>query len=164
MVKDDKELRITGNYLYGYFKNDGTLYKIYQPKTLDKKFIKVSDYVQGSEQTKNNDFLLITSSLKDIMSLKSLKLKLDIIAPDSENSLIKKELMTEYVKTYKKMIVMFDYDEAGIKAMERYKELYPELVTTVLPMSKDPSDSIKDFGPKEVFLRIVPLLNKKLEN
>lgn len=164
MIKDDKELRITGNYLYGYFKTDGTLYKIYQPKTLDKKFIKVSDYVQGSEQTKNNDFLLITSSLKDIMSLKSLKLKLDIIAPDSENSLIKKELMTEYINTYKKVIVMFDYDEAGIKAMERYKELYPEVVTTALPMSKDPSDSIKDFGAKQVFLRIVPLLNKKLEN
>ncbi len=164
MVKDDKELRITGNYLYGYFKSDGTLYKIYQPKTLDKKFIKVSDYVQGSEQTKNNDFLLITSSLKDIMSLKSLKLKLDIIAPDSENSLIKKELMAEYIKTYKKVIVMFDYDDAGIKAMERYKELYPEVVTTVLAMSKDPSDSIKDFGAKQVFLRIVPLLNKKLEN
>jgi hypothetical protein len=160
MVKDDKELRITGNYLYGYFKNDGTLYKIYQPKTLDKKFIKVSDYVQGSEQVKNNDFLLITSSLKDIMSLKSLKLKLDIIAPDSENSLIKKELMTEYVKTYKKIIVMFDYDEAGIKAMERYKELYPELVTTVLPMSKDPSDSIKEHGAKKVYYTLVPLLNK----
>jgi hypothetical protein len=164
MVKDDKELRITGNYMYGYFKADGTLYKIYQPKTLDKKFIKVTDYVQGSEQVKNNDFLLITSSLKDIMSLKSLKLKLDVIAPDSENSLIKKETMTEYLKNYKKIIVMFDYDDAGIKAMERYKELYPELVTTVLPMSKDPSDSIKDFGPKEVFLRIVPILNRKLEN
>lgn len=160
MVKDDKELRITGNYLYGYFKADGTLYKIYQPKTLDKKFIKVADYIQGSEQLKSHDVLLITSSLKDIMSLKSLKLKLDIIAPDSENSIIRKELMTEYIDKYKKVIIMFDYDEAGIKAMTRYRELYPSVQVAVLPMSKDASDSIKDFGAKEVFMRLVPILNK----
>jgi DNA primase len=98
------------------------------------------------------------------MALKSLKLTIDIIAPDSENSLIRKELMTEYFKTYKKVIVMFDYDEAGIRAMEKYKELYPELQVAVLPMSKDPSDSIRDYTAKEVRARIVPILNKLLEN
>jgi hypothetical protein len=164
MIKDDKELCIRGNYLYGYFKKDGTLYKIYQPKTLDKKFIKVTDYIQGSEQLKEHPFLLITSSLKDIMSLKSLKLSIDIIAPDSENSLIRKETMTEYLKKYKKVMVMFDYDEAGIKAMEKYRELYPEVQAAVLPMSKDPSDSIRDYGAKVVHTRIVPILNKMLEN
>ena len=164
MIKDDKELRIRGNYLYGYYKADGTLYKIYQPKTLDKKFIKVSDYVQGSEQIKEHPYLVITSSLKDIMALKSLKLSVDYIAPDSENSLIKKEQMNEYIKKYKNIIVLFDYDDAGIKAMERYKELYPSVLTAVLPMSKDPSDSIRDFGAKEVYNRLVPILNRKLEN
>lgn len=159
-----EELTIRSNYLYGYFKKDGSLYKIYQPKTQDKKFIKVNDYVQGSEQLKDHPYLVITSSLKDIMSLKSLKLTIDYIAPDSENSLIKKEQMTEYLKKYKKIILLFDYDDAGIKAMERYKELYPDLLTAVLPMSKDPSDSIKDFGAKEVRNRLVPILNKKIED
>lgn len=64
MTKDDNELCIKGLYLYGYFKTDGTLYKIYQPKTLDKKFIKVNSYVQGYEQLKGHRNLLITSSLK----------------------------------------------------------------------------------------------------
>lgn len=164
MEKDDKQLTIRGLYLYGYFKADGTLYKIYQPKTQDKKFIKVSDYVQGSDQLKDHRFLVITSSLKDIMALKSLKLSVDYIAPDSENALIRKELMNEYFKKYEKIIVLFDFDEAGIKAMERYKELYPEILTAVLPMSKDPSDSIRDYGAKEVRNRLVPILNKKLEN
>ena len=164
MIKDDKELCIKGNYLYGYHKADGSLYKIYQPKTLDKKFIKVSDYVQGSEQIKNHPFLIITSSLKDIMSLKSLKLSIDIIAPDSENSLIKKELMNEYLKKYKKVVVLFDYDEAGIKAMERYQEVYPDVQTAVLPMSKDVSDSIRDYTARAVRDRLVTILNKKLEN
>lgn len=159
----DIELIIQGNYLYGYFKKDGTLYKIYQPKTLDKKFIKVNDFIQGSEQLKDHPYLVITSSLKDIMALKSLKLSIDYIAPDSENSLIKKEQMIEYLKKYKKIVLLFDYDEAGIKAMDKYKELYPDLKACVLPMSKDPSDSIRDNGAKEVRNRLVPILNKKLE-
>ena len=72
--------------------------------------------------------------------------------------------MNEYLKKYKNIIVLFDYDDAGIKAMERYKELYPSVLTAVLPMSKDPSDSIRDFGAKEVYNRLVPILNRKLEN
>ena len=68
------------------------------------------------------------------------------------------------INKYKKVIVLFDFDEPGIKAMERYKELYPEVEYAVLPMSKDPSDSIKDYGPKEVYVRLVPILNKKIIN
>jgi 5S rRNA maturation endonuclease (ribonuclease M5) len=157
-------LTITGNYLYGYFKKDGTLYKIYQPKTQDKKFIKVTDYIQGSEQLKGNKYLIITSSLKDIMALRSLRLAVDVIAPDSENSMIRKEQMQQYLKDYQKVIVMFDYDEPGIKAAEKYKELYPKLALCILPMSKDPSDSLKDHGAKKVYYTLVPLLNKKLDN
>lgn len=159
-----KDLTIFGNYLYGYFKQDGSLYKIYQPKTLDKKFIKVADYIQGSEQLKNYKWLVITSSLKDLMALRSLKLPIDIIAPDSENTVIRREVMESYIHRYQKVIVMFDFDEPGIKAMEKYKELYPEVEYAALPMSKDPADSIKDYGAKEVFYRIVPILNKRILN
>jgi hypothetical protein len=157
-------LTIHGNYLYGYFKKDETLYKIYQPKTLDKKFIKVNDYIQGTEQLNNSKYLVITSSLKDVMSLRSLKMDMDVIAPDSENTFIRKEQMLEYIKNYKKVIVLFDYDEAGIQAMAKYKITYPEVAVAVLPMSKDISDSIKDHGAKKVLLTLVPLLDKKLQD
>ena len=164
MTKDDKNLCIKGLYLYGYFKEDGTLYKIYQPKTLDKKFIKVSNYVQGYEQLDDNTHLVITSSLKDVMSIKSLKLNIDVIAPDSENTMLKQDVMEELQNKYNKIVVLFDNDDAGIKAMQTYKEKYPFIETTVLPMSKDVSDSIKDFGAKEVLIRLVPILDKKLSN
>lgn len=163
MTKDDKELCIKGLYLYGYFKEDGTLYKIYQPKTLDKKFIKVTNYIQGMHQCTGERNLLITSSLKDIMSIKSLKIKIDVIAPDSENTMLKHDIMEELQSKYKKIIVMFDYDDAGIKAMQTYKEKYPYIEVAVLPMSKDVSDSIKNFGAKQVFNRLVPILDKKLD-
>ena len=163
MTRDEDELCIKGLYLYGYFKADGTLYKIYQPKTLDKKFIKVTNYLQGIHQCTGEKYLVITSSLKDVMSIKSLKLKhIDVIAPDSENTIIKSEVMEDLQKKYKKIIVLFDYDEAGIKAMQSYKERYPFIEMALLPMSKDISDSIKDYGAKEVRNRLVPILDKKL--
>jgi 5S rRNA maturation endonuclease (ribonuclease M5) len=164
MTKDGNELCIKGLYLYGYFKEDGTLYKIYQPKTLDKKFIKVTDYIQGWDQLKNRKHLVITSSLKDVMSIKSLKLNIDVVAPDSENTMIKQDVMEELRDKYDKIIVMFDFDNAGIEAMQKYKEKFPFIETTVLPMSKDISDSIKDYGAKEVRNRLVPILDKKIQN
>lgn len=162
MTKDDNELCIKGLYLYGYFKADGTLYKIYQPKTLDKKFIKVADYIQGMHQCTGEKYLIITSSLKDIMSIKSLKLNIDVIAPDSENTMIKAEIMEELGEKYNKIVLLFDNDDAGIKSMQTYKEKYPFVNLAVLPMSKDISDSIKDFGAKEVRNKLVPILDKKL--
>lgn len=164
MTKDDNELCIKGLYLYGYFKEDGTLYKIYQPKTLDKKFIKVTDYIQGMHQCTGERNLLITSSLKDIMSIKSLKLNIDVIAPDSENTMLKHDLMEELDQKYKSIILLFDNDNAGIESMNKYKERYPFVKLAVLPMSKDVSDSIKDYGAKEVLKRLVPILDKKLNN
>lgn len=164
MAKDDKELCIKGLYVYGYFKADGSLYKIYQPKTLDKKFIKVSDYIQGMHQCTGHPYLIITSSLKDIMSFKSLKLNIDVIAPDSENTMLKADLMEELTQKYKKIIVMLDNDDAGVAAMQKYKEKYPYIEVGLLPMSKDISDSIKDFGAKEVRNRLVPILDKKINN
>ena len=134
------------------------------PKTLDKKFIKVNSYIQGMHQCTGEKYLVITSSLKDIMSIKSLKLKhLDIIAPDSENTMLKEDMIEELQSKYNKIIILFDNDEAGIKSMRSYKEKYPFLEIAVLPMSKDVSDSIKDFGPKEVRNRLVPILDKKLQ-
>ena len=165
MTKDEDRLCIKGLYLYGYFKADGTLYKIYQPKTLDKKFIKVTDYIQGMHQCSGESYLIITSSLKDIMSIKSLRLSnLDVIAPDSENTMIRAEVMEDLQSKYKKIVVLFDNDDAGIKAMQLYKEKYPFIEIALLPMSKDVSDSIKDSGAKEVRNRLVPILDKKLNN
>ncbi len=164
MTKDDKELCIKGLYLYGYFKQDGTLYKIYQPKTLDKKFIKVASYIQGYEQLQNHKNLIITSSLKDVLAIKSLKLQIDVIAPDSENTMLKADVMEEMQNKYNKIILLFDNDEAGVESMKKYKEQYPFVEIALLPMSKDISDSIKDRGAKEVRNRLVPILDKKLCN
>jgi hypothetical protein len=156
-----KCINITGSHLYGYFTKTGELYKIYQPKVRDRKFIKVKSYIQGSDQLSGKDYLLITSSLKDLMAIKSLNLRIDLVAPDSENTMIPKELMDKWKKQYKRVLVLFDNDEAGIKAMKKYREEY-KTPAILLTLSKDPADATRDHGPRTVQERLVPLIDNKI--
>lgn len=156
------EFDIVSHYIYGYFKEDGTIYKIYQPKNQDFKFLTVSEYIQGSDQLKGKKYLIITSSLKDIMSLESLGIDSDFIAPASENTMINKNLMEKYINTYEKVIIFFDNDVPGKNSSEKYIKLYPQIISVILPLSKDVSDSIRDYGKDRVKTDVIVLLNKKL--
>ena len=157
------EIIITGLNLYGYFKKDGTLYKIYQPKNMNKKFLKLANHIQGSQQLSLTvDYLVITSSLKDIMAFNKLGFKdIECIAPDSENTMIKEQNINKLKEKYKKICVLFDNDEAGINSMKKYKERY-NLDFIILDMEKDVSDAIKVHGIEKVKEEVLTLLNKTL--
>jgi len=166
MTKEDNDgkessITIKGLSLYGYFKDDGTLYKVYQPKVSDKKFIKVKNYIQGSDQLKyDKKYLVITSSLKDLMTFERLKLNdAESIAPDSENTLIPESMLKSIIPKYEKIFVLFDNDEAGIRSMKKYKEKY-DFDYVVLDMEKDLSDSIKVHGLTKTREVLLPLLKK----
>lgn len=147
-------------YVYGYFREDGTLYKIYQPYIKDKKFMKINTYIQGMDQLKfNKPYLIIVSSLKDGMSLSKFRYPVEFIAPDSEGSLIREEIIRNLASKYKGIACMFDNDSAGIKAMERYKEAYG-LPYIHLQMEKDLSDSVKKHGVKKVKEMLSPILKE----
>lgn len=153
-------ITIQGEYIYGYFTKEGELYKIYQPKSKGPKFLKIKDYVQGLDQLSwNVPYLLITSSLKDLLAIKTLNIKnLDCIAPDSENTLIPKKTIDMILsKGYRKVCTLFDNDIAGRQAIEKYKKEY-NFNGVFLDMSKDVSDSLRDFGKKEVLTNLIPLL------
>jgi 5S rRNA maturation endonuclease (ribonuclease M5) len=168
MTKEDNlgiqnSMRISTNYIYGYFREDGSLYKLYQPKVKDNKFIKVRDYIQGSEQLRGDKkFLVINSSLKDLMAFNKLKINdAESVAPDSENSMIPTDYMVNAIKHYKNVFVLFDNDEPGQKAALKYQKLFG--VTTVnLPMEKDLSDSVKVHGIDKVREVLFPLLKQAL--
>lgn len=153
--------RFSRPYVYGYFRNDGELYKIYMPKVTDKKFIKVQNYVQGIDQlTYNTKYLVITSSLKDLMCFNRLGIgNVECIAPDSENTMIGEPIISLLTKRYKSVIVLFDNDEPGIKAAQRYQEKYG-FKYVVLDMSKDLSDSVKDHGIEAVRDKLLSLLKQ----
>jgi 5S rRNA maturation endonuclease (ribonuclease M5) len=168
MIKEDEGLLLDSvtmqvNFIYGFFREDGSLYKIYTPKNKDNKFIKVSDYIQGSDQLKyDTKYLIITSSLKDLMCFKRLGISgIETIAPDSENSVIPESFMKPLLQKYQKIIVLFDNDEPGLKSAQKYKDKYGfEYVN--LDMSKDLSDSVKDYGVDKVRETLFPLLKQVL--
>jgi len=154
MFKEDdgiyKVLNIEGSNIYGYFKKDGTLIKIYQPKVQKKKFLKVKDYVQGSEQLSGTESLVIVSSLKDGMCLKKMYPSIDFLAPDSENTMIKKEYLDTVSSNYKNCYILFDNDEAGNRATVKYCNQFTYLKPLYLQFSKDISDSVMDNGYQEI--------------
>jgi len=156
-------MTIKGNYIYGYFREDGTLYKIYQPKVKESKFIKVRDYIQGTEQLVfDKPYLIITSSLKDLMAYHKLKISnSEAIAPDSENTMIPENIMSSISSKYQGVCVLFDNDEAGIRAAEKYKLRYG-FDYVVLELEKDLSDAIKVHGIDKVRESLLPLLKNSL--
>ena len=156
-------MTIRGNYIYGYFREDGTLYKIYQPKVKESKFIKVRDYIQGTEQLVfDKPYLIITSSLKDLMAYHKLKISnSEAIAPDSENTMIPENIMSSISSKYQGVCVLFDNDEAGIRAAEKYKLRYG-FDYVVLELEKDLSDAIKVHGIDKVRENLLPLLKNSL--
>jgi hypothetical protein len=154
--------KVAGEFIYGYFTPSGDLYKVYRPKRTENKFIKVKDYVQGIDQLKDRKCIIVVSSLKDGLSLLSLGLDLDFVAPDSENSILSDMTVSELYDRYEgRMYTMLDNDDAGIKAMRKYQEKYG-LSPILLTMAKDISDSVKAFNPGRVKRRVVPLIDRKL--
>ncbi len=159
-----KELNISGQYIYGYFKKNGELYKVYQPKIKEKKFINTRDYIQGSEQLSYAcPNLLIGSSMKDILSFKEFGWPFEVVAPGSENTMIRKEVIDTWRHKYNLIVVLFDNDEPGVKAAKKYQLEY-EIPNVFLPMQKDLSDSVEKHGSEEVMKILHPQLKELIKN
>tara|TARA_R110002020_G_scaffold190644_1_gene390213 strand:+ start:4311 stop:5252 length:942 start_codon:yes stop_codon:yes gene_type:complete len=151
------EFKKEKGYIYGYFKNDGSIYKIYQPNSKNP-FFKVSSYIQGTEQLEyKSKTLIICSSLKDMMSLESLNFNVESIAPSSENTMIPKNQISSLILKYDNIYTLFDNDEAGYRASDKYKNMYG-IPSIHINLSKDISDSIKDFTASKVKNYINPLI------
>lgn len=148
-------------HIYGFLTAGKVLYKIYRPKTPKNKFMNISNHLQGGDQLERNDVLIIASSLKDIISLKSLKLNIDAVAPASENTMLGEKVINSLKERYRDIVVLFDSDDPGVKSMKKYKETY-DLPFIYLPLSKDISDSIRDFGPELVTTNLIIRINNTI--
>jgi len=154
---------IRGFNIYGYFKLDGTLYKIYQPLSQDNKFFKVKDYIQGAEQlTYKKPYLLIGSGLKDIMCFTRLQFsEVEVLAPDSENIMLSPKSIQKIKTSYRGCCTLFDNDSAGIKAMKKYEETY-NIPYIHLKVEKDLAKCSKVHDLRNTREFILPQLEKVL--
>lgn len=162
---ETKQLVIEGLRIYGFFKKDGTLYKIYQPGKKEAKYVNIKSWIQGYEQlTFTQPYLLIMSSIKDMGSFKALRFSnVETIAPESENSLISEDIMYGLSCNYQGIAILMDNDTAGHKSMINYKEAYG-LPSVYLNLEEDVADMVKVHGIKSSRLYLKPLLQRAFKN
>jgi 5S rRNA maturation endonuclease (ribonuclease M5) len=89
--------------------------KLYQPEakpTFKWRNTCPSEYIQGWQQLEGFDTLIITKSLKDIMTFKSF-MNVDVIAPQGESMHFTPSKINYIKNTYKNIYIIYDYDEAG---------------------------------------------------
>lgn len=158
---EQSSFTVSGNNIYGYFNKEGDLYKIYQPYNPERKFIKVRDQIQGHDQLTRQPYLVICSSLKDAMALKSLGLTLDVIAPDSENVEIPKIFLDDYLEKYEVVMTLFDNDATGIRNMIKYRDQY-DIPFVLLKGEKDIADNIRKHGARRIRNHIIPIIHRQI--
>lgn len=166
MVKEQdgkiEQAKFRKHMTYCYFTKDGDPYKLYQPTDPNHKFYNVASHLQGYDQLKyNQPYLVICSSLKDAMCLKSFGYNLEVIAPNSENSMIKPYIIEHLKGKYKNIITLFDNDDAGRQAIQSYVKAY-NINGTALIICKDISDAVKEHGIQIIHKHLKPLLKEAL--
>jgi DNA primase len=141
--------------IFGYYRgkneNKTELWRIYSPnhKSKEPKFISnwKSVLIQGAKQLpKEGDLLVITKSMKDVMCLYSLGIT--AIAPNSENLFLTDTQYEKLKKRFKKIVLFYDSDYAGIKNMNRIRKQF-NVDCIWIPRkykAKDISDFYKMYG------------------
>lgn len=140
------------NPVFGYYngKKDGLeLWRIYFPKRKSYRFLSnwSSKMIQGLDQLpKKGKLLVITKSLKDVMTLYSYGIP--AIAPNSENLFIPQTLFDELKSRFTNICVLYDNDLAGVSNMKKIRKS-SGLICLMIPRSygaKDISDYRKKYG------------------
>jgi len=157
----------THNYAYVYVEEkDGTTsYKIYQPyEVKNKKWINNANYTvhQGYTQLPIvGDLLIITKSLKDVMALHD-AVGIPAVGLQSESVMMKDSVMDEYKSRFKKVICLFDNDEAGKKLSLGFTQRYgvPHFFVPELPKVTDFSDLVKAKGQEQAVQILNQLINE----
>ena len=135
-------------YVYAEKKDNQLTYKIYQPfEDKLKKWINNANYSvhQGYTQLpESGELLIITKSLKDVMSIYDC-INMPAIGLQSESVMMKDAVMHEYKSRFNKVICLFDNDPAGIKLSKEFSKRYniPHFFVENLSNAKDFSDLIK---------------------
>lgn len=119
-----------------------------------KKFYanNVTNHIQGYEfLPEEGDLLIITKSYKDVIALYTLGYF--AIAPHSESLFISEKILEELKQRFKKIVVIYDNDDTGVKKCTEFTNKY-NLDYWNVPKDylkcKDPSDLIKNYGRNEL--------------
>lgn len=143
-------------YAYPEVKDYKVTYKIYQPYDIKTKWFNNHNYsvIQGWRQLPDkNDILIITSSLKDAMSIVSTT-GYDSIAPQAESVLLKSNIIEDLSNRFNEIYLFYDNDYMkdenwgqinAKKTVAKYENLKNILIPSEYH-SKDYSDLVLNKG------------------
>jgi hypothetical protein len=146
---------------YGYYfgTEEGLeRWKIYQPLgPKDKKWFSNigKTILQGYKQLPDSgDLLFITSSLKDVVTLR--KLGFYAIAPSAESTIIPEDIIAELKRRFKHVVIFYDNDDPGIVSADKHSKLYDvkSISVPITSKTKDPSDFVEKYNYEEL-LKII---------
>lgn len=129
-------------------------FKIYRP--LADKYTKwrnnlTENDIQGFKQLpKTGDILIITKSMKDVMCL--YEMGIPAISPSSESTFIPDNALKQLKKRFKRIIILFDRDEAGVKYLRKMslKTGLEGMLIHKKFKAKDVSDAIEANGFEKI--------------
>lgn len=155
------------NPVYCYTQsNHHSIYRPLNENKIGKWFKNIDNWdIQGIENLpESGDLLFITSSLKDVMVLRLLGYY--AIAPHGEGMHIPDKIMDYLFATWKRIIIFYDNDEAGIKTAIKLSELYniEYIFIPIEYMNKDISDFIETYdisSGKELMIELLKWMNNK---
>jgi len=133
------------DYCYGYkYKN----WKIYQPFNEGDKWLFYGsvEEIEGWDQLpESGDLLVITKSLKDIMTFYSFGIP--AISFQGERNIPYEQIINDLKSRFKKVVILYDNDPTGIEASEMISEIY-ELEKVFVPKEygKDISEVVDNNG------------------
>ena len=148
------------NPIYTYYFADTNKIKIYFPLEIKERKWKQSysteETIQGLTQLpENGELLIITKSLKDVMSL--YELGFSAVAPLSEGQIITEKNIDKLKKRFKTIVVLYDNDDAGKNGSGAMKRLYG-FDTIFMKSAKDVSDCIKKIGKNETKVELLKII------
>jgi 5S rRNA maturation endonuclease (ribonuclease M5) len=151
-------------YAYIECKDDEVSYKIYQPYNKKHKWINNANYSvhQGYTQLpKTGELLIITKSIKDVMSLWDVA-KTHSIGLQSESVMMKHSVMNEYKSRFTQVMCLFDNDKAGKRLSEEFTKEYnvPHFYVPGLENVTDFSDLVNAIGIPEAKEEVMKRIKK----
>jgi len=169
-INDKPILADKYTYCFTEFKDGNKTYKIYQPFNKEFKWLNNHDSSvwQGWKQLpEKGDELIITKSLKDVMSIDSI-LGIPAVSLQSEGTKPKPHIIQELKNRFKTIYLLYDNDFdkeknwGQIFAKELYKEF--DMINLMIPSefeSKDFSDLVKNVDNFEIGILTTDEIAKK---
>lgn len=145
---------------YGDIREDIERWRIYFPGNRKYRFISnwKSVRLQGSHMLpKTGEYLVVTKSLKDVMTLYSLGIP--AIAPISENCFLSNTQYNRLKERFKCIVLLYDNDRPGLRAMISIKKKFPDVIPIWIPWKYKAKD-ISDFYAKYKHDKTISLIGE----